>query len=155
MAIERIYKIPLLDVAVNAAADLFIIEATSGMAFTLHEIKLSQRSQTNVMFAKIGFQRLSGAYEIGSGGTSVTPQPLHGGGAAATVTGLVNNTVRNTGGTQIIFDADDYNYVNGFFYQPAEDDRPLFSPSTAFVLTIDSVPANAVMSGSVTIGELY
>ena len=151
----RIYSVPFVNVSVAAVQDLFSLQTTSGMAVELHEITIGQVTSTTVASARLSWKRFSGAYTIGSGGNSATPAKLNFGDAAAVATGRINDTTQTSAGTSVVFHGDVFNYVNGFLWLPAPEDRPIIAPSQAFVLSLDNVPSTATMSGTLTFAELF
>lgn len=150
----RIYTIPINGVSVSAVQDLFSIQATSAGSFYLQEIYLGQITQTSVELLRLSIKRFSGAYSIGSGGSSVTPARNLAGDAAATVTARINDTTQTTGGTSLTLPCDDWNLINGWQYLPAPEDREHFFISTAFALSLDTAPGSArTVNGYVKIAE--
>ena len=151
---SRPYTISFANVSVAVIQDLFSILSTSGMAWELHEIRVGQITTTSIAVARVRLLKLTGGFSQGSVGSTPTPQPLFGT-QAATVTAHCNDTTQASGGTITTLISDVFNYVNGFLYLPAEDDRPVFAPSQLGAFVIDNIPITATMNGSATIGELF
>lgn len=150
----RIYTIQFSGVSVSAVQDLISAQSTSGGSFYVNEIYLGQITQTSVEILRVSVKRFSGAYSIGSAGTSATPQKMLFGDAAATATGRVNDTTQTTSGTAVTLATDDFNLINGWQYLPAPEDRIKVNPSQAIVLSLDTAPASArTMSGYMVIAE--
>lgn len=152
----RIYEVPFSNVSVSAVQDLLSVQSTSGMAFKLLEIVLGQITVATVENLRLTLKRFSGAYTIGSGGSSVTPVKHNFGDAAATVTARANDTTQTTGGTSSIIRADVFNEINGYQYLAIPDKEIILPPSQAFILSLDTAPAAArTMNGSLLLEELY
>lgn len=151
---SRPYTVSFANVSVAAIQDLFSVLSTSGMAWELHEVRIGQVTTTSIALARVRILRSTGGFSQGSGGSTPTPQPLFGT-QAATVTAHANDTSQATGGTVTTLISDDFNYVNGFLYLPAEDDRPVFGISQMCSVLIDNIPITAFLNGSLTLGELF
>lgn len=152
----RIYEVPFSNVSVSAVQDLFSVQSTSGMAFKLLEIVLGQITVATVESLRLTFKRYSGAYSIGSGGSSITPVKHNFGDAAATVTARGNDTTQTSGGTSSIIRADVFNEINGFQYLAIPDKEIILAPSQALIISLDIAPAAArTMNGSLLLEELY
>jgi len=152
----RIYSIQFNNVSVSAVQDLMSLQSTSGMAISIHEVIVAQVTGSTVANLRLTLKRFSGAYSIGSGGSSVTPGKFNFGDAAATATGRANDTTQTTSGTAVTLRGDVYNVINGYQFLPAPEDRPIIAPSQAFVVSLDSAPGSAeTMSGTVVFEELF
>lgn len=152
----RVYSFAFTGVAVSAVQDLISLQSTSGGNFELHELLISQITQTSVELLRLDLKRFSGGYTIGSVGSSATPRPHLFGDAAATCTGRVNDTTQTTGGTSVTLLSDVINLINGWQYLPAPEDRLIFNPSQAMVLSLGNAPAAArTMSGSIKFAEVF
>jgi hypothetical protein len=150
----RAYTAQSNNVSVSVVQDLVSIQTTSGMVMEVDEINMGQVTASTVGNLRTTFKRFSGAYSIGSGGSSVTPRPHVFGDSAAVCTGRANDTTQTSGGTSVTLDADVLNVVNGYNKLPAPEDRWSFTLSQAFVWSLDSAPASAeTMSVKVTFRE--
>jgi hypothetical protein len=124
------------------------------MVAEIDELVLGQVTATTIGNLRCTFKRFSGAYTIGSVGTSVTPRPHLFGDAAATCTTRANDTTQTTSGTSVTLDADVLNVINGYTKLPAPEDRWSFTISQAFVWSLDTAPSSAeTMSVKVTFRE--
>jgi len=151
----RTYTAQSNNVSVSAVQDLMSIQTTSGMVAEIDELVLGQVTATTIGNLRTSFKRFSGAYSIGSAGTSVTPRPHVFGDSAATCTARGNDTTQTSGGTAVTLDSDALNVVNGYNKLPAPEDRWSFTISQAFVWSLDSAPSGAeTMSVRVTFREI-
>jgi hypothetical protein len=150
----RAYSAQNNNVSVSAVQDLVSIQTTSGMVMEIDEIVLGQITASTVGNLRCTFKRFSGAYSIGSGGSSVTPRPHVFGDTAATCTARANDTVQTSSGTSVTLDADAINVINGYVKLPAPEDRWSFTISQAFVWSLDSAPGGSeTMSVKATFRE--
>lgn len=151
----RTYTITSNAVSVSAVQDLVSLQTTSAMVAEIDEISLGQITATTIGNLRCSFKRFSGAYSIGSGGSSATPRPHVFGDSAATCTGRINDTTQTTGGTSVTMDVDAINVINGYNKLPAPEDRWSIAMSQAFVWSLDSAPASAeTINARVTFREL-
>jgi len=139
----RTYTAQSNNVSVSVVQDLISIQTTSGMVMEVDNLVLGQITATTIGNLRCTFKRFSGAYSIGSGGTSVTPRPHVFGDSAAICTGRANDTTQTSGGTSVTLDSDAINVINGFNYLPAPEDRWSFTISQAFIWSLDQAPASA------------
>jgi hypothetical protein len=150
----RTYTVQSNNVSIAVVQDLVSIQTTSGMVAEIDELALGQITATTVGNLRCTFKRFSGAFSIGSGGSSVTPRPHVFGDSAAVCVGRANDTTQTSGGTAVTLDADAINVINGYNKLPAPEDRWSFTISQAFVWSLDSAPASAeTMSVRVTFRE--
>jgi hypothetical protein len=151
----RAYTIRSSNVSVSVVQDLLSIQTTSGMVCEIDELVAGQVTATTIGNLNCSFKRFSGAYSIGSAGTSVTPRPHLFGDSAATCTGRANDTTQTSGGTSVTLDSDVFNVVNGYVKLPAPEDRWSFTLSQAFIWSLDTAPTGAEsMSVKATFREL-
>lgn len=152
----RIYSISFADVAITAAQDLISVQTTAGMAIAIHSFQFGQRTQTTVENVKLTFKRFSGAYSIGSSGSSATPAKTNFGDSAATCTGRINDTTQTTSGTAVTLLADVINEVNGYQQLWPPEDRPIIAISQAFIVSLDTAPGGSrTCSGTLIFEELF
>jgi hypothetical protein len=129
--------------SVSAAMDLISLQTTAGMVAEVDELDCGQITATSVGNLKCTFKRFSGAYSIGSAGSSVTPRPHVFGDSAATVTARSGDTTQTTSGTSVKLGADVINVINGYQKLPSPEDRWSFTISQAFVWSLDTAPGSA------------
>lgn len=152
----RVYTVSMDAVAVSAAQDLFTLLCPSGIPIEIHAVQINQKTLTGWEAKDITFKRVPATVTV-TGGTSVTPRPLLQNDAASGVTATINNTtVATSSGTIVNLFADDWIFVNGFYWSAAGyDDRFIIAPSQAFCVRLGTAPsASMTVSGSVTFGEL-
>lgn len=155
----RFYSIPFTAVAVSAAQDLFEVLAATGKPFYLHEIVVGQSSDYGDAAAEgltISIKKATGSYTSGSGGSTPTPVKHATNDAAAGPTPECNNTTQAAAGSGALttIRSDAFNIQGGFQYMPTPEQRILFLPAEACVVSI-TAPADAVtMSGTLVIEEL-
>jgi hypothetical protein len=153
----RLYTVSFTDVAITAAQDLFGILATANMAFKVHGVELGQKSLTTWEAKSLKWVRNPATATVGSGGSAATPRPIVPGDVAATVTARVNDTTnQTTSGTQALIWSRDWEFLNGVFWLPAPEQRPVIAPGQGFALQLVTAPsASMTASGSVMIEELF
>ena len=145
-------------VAVSAAVDVFEIAAASGKPFILHEITLAQSSDYGDAAAEglsILIKRGIG-YTSGSGGSTATAAKHATNDAAVGPTAETNNTTQASagGGSLTTIRAEAFNVQAGYQYLPTPEQRMVFLPAEALVVSI-TAPADAVtLSGVCVIEEL-
>jgi hypothetical protein len=153
----RPYVIQFNNVAVTAAQDLFNIAATSGMAFILHQFELNSENSSSAAELRVVVKRLTATVTNGSGGGVATISPLAPTDAAATVTGRINDTTRatTTGSTTNLFPFG-WNVLNGLFFCPPPEIRPIFSISQNLLIGLETAPGTSTtMNGYVVIEEIF
>ncbi len=152
----RIYTVSMDAVAVSATQDFFTLLCSSTVPIEIHSVALSQKTLTSWEAKDITFKRVPSTVTV-TGGTSVTPRPMLQNDAASTVTATINNTTLATSSSTIVnLLADDFNFLNGFYWAPAgNDDRIVIAPSQAFVVRLGTNPSSSMTcSGYVTFAEL-
>ncbi len=156
MASGRIYLFPFTRVAITAVQDLWNVAATAGMAFELHSISLGAEGATTAEELSIQIKRLTATVTNGTGGAAVTGVPNPTTGSAATITCRCNDTGRgSTNGTTTIMFSDTWQLTNGYVYQWAPEDRPMFGLSQNLLIGLEAAPAGShTCSGVITVAEL-
>lgn len=155
----RFYTASFSAVSVSAAVDVFEILAASAKPFILHEIALAQSSDYGDAAAEglsVLIKKATGSYTSGSGGSTATLRPHSTNDAAAGPTPETNNTTQASAGSGalITMRAEAFNVQAGYQYLPTPEQRMLFLPTEALVVSI-TAPADAItLSGSVVIEEL-
>lgn len=153
----RLYAVTMNAVAVSATQDLFNLTATANMAFKVHSIFLGQKTLTTAEMKQIKCQRMPATVTAGSGGSVATPRPLNNGDSAAVVTARINDTTgMTTSGTAVDLYDDVWHFLNGLFWMPAPEQRPIIAPSQGFTVNLPTAPSGAMtVSGTVVIEELF
>lgn len=155
----RFYSVPFSAVSVSVAQDLFEVLASSGKPFYLHEITIAQSSDYGDAQAEglsILIKRATGSYTSGSGGSTVTPAKHLTNDASAGPTAEVNNTSQASAGSGALttLRAEAFNVQAGYQYLPPPEQRFLFLPAEACVVSV-TAPADAVtMSGTLVFEEV-
>lgn len=155
----RLYSVPFANVSVSVAQDLFEVLAASGKPFYLHEIVVGQSSDYGDAEAEglpILIKKATGSYTSGSGGSTPTAVKHSTNDAAAGPTPECNNTSQAAAGSGALttIRADAFNAQGGFQYMPTPEQRVLFLPGEAVVVSIGA-PADALtMSGTLVFEEL-
>jgi hypothetical protein len=154
----RFYSVPFSATAVSAAVDLFEVVAATGKPFWLHEVVVGQSSDYGDAAAEglsVLIKRGVGSTS-GSGGSTVTPAKHLTNDAAAGPTAEVCNTTQHAagGGSLTTVRAEAFNIQGGYQYLPAPEQRFLFLPAEACVVSI-TAPADALtLSGTLVFEEL-
>jgi hypothetical protein len=127
--------------AVTAGAvDIIEINAPADAAVIVHEIKITQSSDTDSEQLRLTVQRSTGA--SGSGGSAPTPSPLEVGDAAFGGTVELHNTTRAT--TLVLLRSEGFNVLSGWHYLPTPETRIKISPSGRLVVNLESTPADSL-----------
>lgn len=153
----RLYTVNFKDVAITAAQDLFGIIMTANMAVKVHAIELGQRSLTAWEAKNVRLVRNTTAITVGSGGSAPVPTPINPSDVAATVTARANDTVgQTTSGSSADIFSREWEFLNGFFWLPAPEQRPIIKPLQGLTLRLDTAPsASMIASGYMLLEELF
>lgn len=150
-----IFKVPMSAVAVSAAQDLWHLKAGSTYPLLIHEIVLSQKTLVAVEGKDIKLIRHTATVTQGSGGSTPTPQNINPGGASSAITAHMNDTTQASAGTLTTLHSDVWQFLNGFFWMPAPEDRIFIAPATGFIVSLAVAPsASMTVSGTITYEEL-
>lgn len=155
----RFYSVPFSAASVSAAVDVFEVLASTGKPFVLHEVVLAQSSDYGDAQAEglsVLIKRATGSYTSGSGGSTVTPAKHLTNDAAAGPTAEVNNTTQASAGSGALTTvrAEAFNVQGGYQYLPPPEQRLLFLPAEAVVVSI-TAPADAItLSGTLVFEEV-
>jgi hypothetical protein len=153
----RIYAVAFSEVTVTAAQDLFGLLSTSSMAIRPVRLELGQRTLTAWEAKPLKIIINPTTVTVGSGGSAVTPQPLHGSDPAATFTARANDTTaQTTSGTARLIMARDFEFLNGalIVWTPKED--IIVRPSEGLQINLPVAPsASTAMSGTLFVEEVF
>ena len=152
----RMYTVPMSEVAVSAAQDLWELSLPTDLIVKIHEVQIAQGSDTDSEMAAIAFYKGVGSTS-GSGGSTPTPVPHETSMTASSVTVEMNNTTVATagGGSLTLIWASAFNVLNGFHYLPTPETQFTLSPGEEFYVRLKNAPADALtMSGFITYEEL-
>lgn len=157
----RMHTAVFKEVAVTAAQDLFEIAGPTDAITVIHKWILTQKTEVGDAAEEmltITTNRGVGTVTSGSGGSTVTPQPISDGDAAYGGTVERNNTTImavGTGTLETDLEVHEWNvrvpYTN--IYTPEE--RPVISPGNRWTLELETAPADSItMSGMVVFEEI-
>jgi len=156
----RIYIAQFNEVAVTAAQDLFEIVAPSTGIVRIHNWSILQNTDAGDAedeILRIETVRGDGTVTSGSGGSTLTPQPIDNGDGAASSTVEANNTTRMAVGTGVLDILEQYgwNVRVGMEKIYTPETYPTISPSDRWTLSLDDTPTDSItMSGHVTFEEI-
>ena len=156
----RMYTAVFKAIAVTAAQDLFEIAAPSDAAVIVHGFALNQVTEVGDAaeeMLQVTCNRGVGSVTSGSGGASVTPQPLEDGSPAFGGTVERNNTTIMAVGSGTLeeLEAAAWNIRMPFERIYTPEMRPVISPSNRWTLELETAPADSVtMEGTVWFEEV-
>lgn len=156
----RMYTAVFKSTAVTAAQDLFEIAAPSDSVVVVHSWGLFQTTETGDAQEEmllLTTNRGVGTVTSGSGGATVTPQPISDGDAAFGGTVERNNTTQMAAGTGSLEELEvlawNIRVPMEKIYTP--ETRPVISPGNRWTLEMESTPADSItMHGTVTFEEI-
>lgn len=157
---SRMYVAKFTDVSVTAAQDFFEIVAPSTGIIKIHEWAIGQNSDVGDAaeeLLRVEEVRGDGTVTSGSGGSTVTPQPIDNGDGAASATVEANNTTRMVVGTGVLDELQQYTWNVRVMLEKiyAPEVRPVIAPSDRWTLSLDDTPADALtVSGHVIFEEI-
>lgn len=150
-----IFKVPMSAVSVSSAQDLWHLKAGATYPLLIHEIVLSQKTLVAVEGKDVKLIRHTTTVTQGSGGSTPTAQNINPGGASSGITAHMNDTTQASAGTLTTLHSDVWQFLNGFFWMPAPEDRIFIAPGTGFIVSLVAPPSAAmVVSGTITYEEL-
>lgn len=157
----RLYTATFKDIAVTAAQDLMEILAPSDAVVIIHDWTLSQKTEVKDAEEEmlvLTTNRGVGAVTSGSGGGTITSQPIHDGDAAFGGTIERNNTTQMAAGSGTLeTDLEVHCWNVRMPYQKiyTPETRPVISPGNRWTLELETTPADSItMSLTVTLEEL-
>lgn len=157
---SRTFVATFEDVAITAAQDLFEIAApATGVVMILdwgvfQTTDLGDAAEEILHLQEV---RGDGTVTSGSGGTTVTPQPLDNGSGTAGATVEANNTTRMAVGTGVldIIKPEGWNVRIPFEKVYIPELRPIVTPSDRWTIALDEAPADSLTChGWVTFVEI-
>lgn len=153
----RLYSVSFADVAVAAAQDLINLTATANMGLKIHYIELGQRTLSAWEAKNVILRRNPATVTVGSGGGAGTIRRMNPSDAAATFTARINDTTgQTTSSTAETLLARDWEFLNGFFWMPAPEQRPIIRPGEGFAIVLGTAPsASMTASGTAIVEELF
>jgi hypothetical protein len=154
------YTAVFKDVAVTAAQDLFELAGPTDAVTVVHRVMLTQSTETGDSaeeMLRLTANRGVGAVTSGSGGATVTPQPVSDGDPAYGGTVERNNTTVMAAGSGTLeeLEAFAWNVRVPFDMIWLPEFRPVISPGNRWTLELESAPADSVtMSGTLWLEEI-
>lgn len=156
----RIYHGQVSGVTVSAAQDIFELLAPADAVLVVHSWTVFQTSDVGDAAEEIlRLQTVRGVGSVtsGSGGTTVTTQPLSDGDPATGATLEANNTTQMVVGSGSLDTLEQYGWNVRIpmttIYTP--ETRPVISPSNRWTLALPGAPADALtLSATVTFEEI-
>ena len=156
----RLYTAVFEDISVTAAQDLFEILAATGKTIKIWKWNIFQTSDVGDAeeeLLAIETVRGDGTVTSGSGGGSVTPEPVDNGDSAAGATVERNNTTRMAVGTGTLDVLEKFGWnVRApieMIYLPEE--RPVITPGDRWTLSLNDAPGDALtVSGMIMFEEI-
>lgn len=157
----RIHTGTFKSIAVTAAQDFFEIAAPTDAIVVIHDWTLSQSTEIGDAMEEmlvLTTNRGVGTVTSGSGGASVTPQPIQDGDAAFGGTVERNNTTIMAVGTGTLeTDLEVHCWNVRVPYQKiyTPETRPVISPGNRWTLELESTPTDSItISGTITFEEV-
>jgi hypothetical protein len=157
----RMYRATFKEIAVTAAQDLFEVGSPADAIVVIHRWTISQKTEVGDAAEEmltLTTNRGVGSVTSGSGGASVTPQPVEDGNPAFGGTVERNNTTIlavGTGTLETDLEVYEWNIRVPMEHVYTPEERPVLSPSTFWTLECETAPADSVtMSGTVVFEEI-
>lgn len=156
----RMYHGQVSAVAVTAAQDIFELLAPSDAVLVVHSWTVFQTSDVGDAqeeLLRLETVRGVGAVTSGSGGSTVTTQPLEDGDVATGATLEANNTTRMVAGSGSLDTLEQYGWnvriPQQQIYTP--ETRPVISPGNRWTLALPAGPADSLtVTAMVTFAEI-
>lgn len=157
----RIYTGTFKGVTVTAQQDLFELLSPSDAILRIHAWALSQTTETGDAAEEmllLTTNRGVGAVTSGSGGSSVTTQPIEDGDTATGATLEANNTTRMVAGSGALendLEVHGWNVRVPYQWIYTPEMRPIVSPGNRWTLELETTPADSlIMNGTITFEEI-
>ena len=158
IGVGRAYAQAFTAVAITAVQELFYIKPAADKPCILEAVYLSNvggaadAADAQEELLRIEIIRLPATVTVGSGGSSVTPNPLATNDAAAGYTGRANDTtVATTSGTALTLHADGWNVRVPYMWMPPPEHRPMVANAQALVVRLNTAPADSITVSGVCI----
>ncbi len=145
----RMYTIVAKAIAVTAAQDFLEILAASGKGTFIHEWTVSQSSDVGDSAEEglvLTCNRGVGSVTSGSGGSTVTPQPIQDADTAYGGTVERNNTTIMAAGSGTLEELEAYAWNIRVPFQRVytPETRPYIAPGNRWTLELETVPADSL-----------
>lgn len=157
---SRFYTAVFKSISVTAVQDLFEILAPADGIVVIHSWELSQTTEVGDAAEEqllITCNRGVGSVTSGSGGGTVTPQPIHDGDPAFGGTVERNNTTIMAVGSGTLEELEVHAWNVRVPYEKiyTPETRPTISPSVRWTLELETAPGDAItMHGMVIFEEI-
>jgi hypothetical protein len=162
IGIGRAYAVEFHAVAVAAQQDFFYIKPAADKLCVIEACYLSNvggaadAGDVQEELLRVELIRLPATVTVGSGGGSMTPNPLATNDTAAGFTARINDTtVATTSGTALNLHSDGFNVRIPYVWMPPPEHRLIVANAQAIVARLVSTPADSItMSGTMLVREL-
>lgn len=162
IGIGRAYVVEFHNVAIAAQQDFFYVKPAADKICVIEAVYLANvgiaadASDTQEELWDIELIRVPATVTVGSGGTSMTPNPLATNDTAAGFTARVNDTTKaTTSGTLLNLHSDGLNIRVPYVWMPPPEHRPLVANAQAVVCRLNSTPTDSVtMNGTMVVREI-
>lgn len=162
IGLGRAYATEFHNVGITAQQDLFYIKPAADKICAIEAVYLSNvggaadAGDTQEELWRVEMIRLPATVTVGSGGNSMTANPLSTNDTAAGFTGRINDTtVATTSGTALNVHSDGWNVRIPYVYLPPPEHRVLVANAQAIVFRLVSTPADSVTcNGTMIVREL-
>lgn len=152
---SRLYTLSFDNVSVSAIQDLFGVYAGANRALAILAIQLGANGQTTVGNYRLRLRYLQQTVTVGSGGSTITVRPVDPNDAAAVFTARSNDPTQATSSGSYSIFADEFNPINGFYWQAPDPQRPPeVKPNEAATLSLDSITGTLNVNGTMWVVEL-
>lgn len=150
------YTAQFAGVTVSAQQDLFEITAPSNAVVILHQVVISQSSETgDAQEEGLLLHIKRGADTPGSGGAAAAPSPLQAGFGAAGTSVAVNNTGKAAGASVETLHSEAWNVRAPWIWLPPPEGRIVLSPDMVATVELATTPNDAITaSGTVVFEEI-
>lgn len=162
MGLGRLYVVEFHGVAITAQQDLFYIKPAADKPVSIELVKFSvagvsaDAGDAQEELYQIECVYVPATVTVGSGGTSMTPNPKIVNDTAAGFTARVNDTTKATSsGTIVNRDSDGMNSRNPYYWCPAPEHRDVVGNAAAFCARLNSTPTDSILcNGTMLVREL-
>jgi hypothetical protein len=154
----RFYTATFKAVAVTAQQDYFEILCPTDAVTVIHSWTLSQSTEVGDSAEEmlvITTNRGVGSVTSGSGGSSVTPQPIEDGDPAYGGTIEANNTTKMVVGTGTLEELEVHAWNVRVPYEMVytPETRPVISPGNRWTIELETTPADSITTNGMVILE--
>lgn len=148
------YSVAISDVTATAVQDVFHLKAGATYPIIIHAVELNQKGLTAAEALNVKLKRHTATVTQGSGGSTPTPAVLAGGAASSGITAHANDTTQASAGTITTLFGLTFQLLNGLFWMPSPEMRPIISVSTGFIVDLATAPsASMKLSGYIVYEE--